>query len=83
MLTMRSTECTRKPWVLVLYSVMITKLLRVSSCSGANPVAIDRSRIGMVAPRMLATPRTTGWDLGSTVSAGHCSTSLTLNTLMP
>ncbi|MCY1309416.1 hypothetical protein D9M70_595100 [compost metagenome] len=37
----------------------------------------------MVAPRMLATPRTTGCALGSRVNAGHCSTSLTLNTLMP
>src|SRR5689334_16915908 len=79
---MRSTERTRKPWVLVLYSVMITKGLFLSF-NAPEPVAIARSRIGMVAPRMFATPHTTGLDLGISVSWGHCSTSRTLKTLIP
>ncbi len=79
---MRSTERTRKPCTLVLYSVMIAKLL-VRSCNPRRSVASARSRIGMVPPRMFATPRTTGLDLGITVRRGHCNTSFTLNTLMP
>ncbi|MOA59071.1 hypothetical protein D3C78_1836020 [compost metagenome] len=66
----------------MLYSVMITNGLFLSF-NAPEPVAIARSRIGMVAPRIFATPHTTGLDLGINVRDGHCNTSRTLNTLMP
>src|SRR5690606_15250376 len=81
-LTMRSTERTRKPSTRELYSAMITKLF-CRSVSGRRPVARAMSRIGMVPPRMLATPHTTLLDLGMLLSRGQGRISLTLNTLMP
>ncbi len=81
-LTIRSTERTRNPSVRLLYSVITAKEF-CTSISADLPVARDRSSIGKVLPRMLATPRTTRPHLGMMVNRGHCSTSRTLNTLIP
>ena len=79
---MRSTESTRKAWVLLLNSVTIIESYWRPAAPGA-PMNLPSEMMGMMLPRREITPSTPKGMLGDLVISGVWETSRTLKTLMP